>query len=83
MDSQCRVLPALSGSGVGGGEVLGKVCLVIWSCMLQLLGAEKQSADSLEVRLAAGAGLFCRPQCSAALASSQSVWRTPQPAFLN
>lgn len=60
MDSQCRVLPALSGSGVGGGEVLGKVCLVIWSCMLQLLGTEKQSADSLEMRLAAGAGLFCR-----------------------
>lgn len=39
-----------------GGEVLWKVCLVIWSLTLQLLGTEKQSADSLAVRLAARAG---------------------------
>lgn len=48
-DSQCGIL-VLSGPDAGGGEVLGKVCLVIWSFSLQLLGTEKQSADSLEMR---------------------------------
>ena len=43
-----------------GGDVLEKLCLVIWSSALQLLGTERQSADSLETRRAARAGLFCR-----------------------
>lgn len=38
--------------------MLGKVCLVIWSFMLQLSGTEEQSAGGLESKLAARAGLF-------------------------
>ena len=39
--------------------MLGKLCLVIWSSALQLLGTERQSADRLETWRAAWAGLFC------------------------